>query len=280
MISGPFTGSAGKALGDAGPPERQPGGPRSGRARLRRTGPPGPSSLVRGGAQQRGERLEGGHELTGPGRVRAPAGPGREVAGDRPGPLPGGAARPAQPAVIPDQAAIADPAGHGGELRCREAADASGLLRRPARAEGGQDVRRTAAGTLGHHGRDVPVATVPAQQGAGMKQAGHHAAGDRDRAARRTRAGPRTGARAAALISSSAARAKAAVPARSPRIRRGGCTQPARRAAIAASGVVARHTAGLWRATTPAAKPQNSASATSAAASPTGPARPAKQVPR
>ena len=51
-------------------------------------------------------------------------------------------------------------------------------------AGGEQDVSLKAAGTLGHQGRDVPVATVLAQQGACTKQAGHHAVGDRDRAQR------------------------------------------------------------------------------------------------
>jgi hypothetical protein len=89
---------------------------------------------------------------------------------------------------------------------------------------------------------------------------------------------PSDGALAAALSSSPAARAKAAVPARSPGIRRSAFTQPAWRAAIAASGVVARHTVGMRRATSPGAKLQNSASTTSAAAGPKGAARPAKQV--
>jgi len=37
VISGPLTGSPGKVIRAAGSPERQPGGPRPGRARLRRT---------------------------------------------------------------------------------------------------------------------------------------------------------------------------------------------------------------------------------------------------
>ena len=90
----------------------------------------------------------------------------------------------AQPTVIADQAAIAHPVDHGGELRCREVVDASELLRRHAHVEGEQDVSLEAADTLDHQGCDVSVATVLAQQGSGMEEAGHHVVGDRDRAQR------------------------------------------------------------------------------------------------
>src|SRR6185437_12695843 len=111
--------------------------------------------LVLGGEQQRGERLEGGHELVELVRLEALVGPRREVVGERLDPLSDGAARFAQPAVIPDQAAIAHPVDHGGELRCREVVDASELRRWHAHAEGEQDVSLKAADTLGHQGRDV-----------------------------------------------------------------------------------------------------------------------------
>ena len=50
------------------------------------------------------------------------------------------------------------------------------------------------------------------------------------------------------------ARASAGVSTRSPRIRRSAATQPCLRAAMAASGVVVRHTFGMCRATSPGAK--------------------------
>ena len=50
-------------------------------------------------------------------------GPRREVVGEHLDPLFDGATRFAQPTVIPDQAAIAHPVDHGGELRCREVVD-------------------------------------------------------------------------------------------------------------------------------------------------------------
>ena len=65
---------------------------------------------------------------------------------------------------------------------------------------------------------------------------------------------PSYGALVAASTNSSAARAKAGEPTWSPRIRRSAFTQPIWRAAIAASGVVVRHTLGMWRATSPGAK--------------------------
>ena len=59
-----------------------------------------------------------------------------------------------------------------------------------------------------------------------MKEAGHHVVGDRDRAQRGVHGRPSNGALVAALINSSAARAKAGVSTRSPRIRRSAFTQP------------------------------------------------------
>src|SRR5439155_1731016 len=85
-----------------------------------------------------------------------------------------GATRFAQPTVITDQAAIAHPVDHGGELRCGEVVDASELLRGHAHVEGEEDVSFEAADTLDHQGRDVPVATVLAQQGSCVKETGHH----------------------------------------------------------------------------------------------------------
>ena len=62
--------------------------------------------------------------------------------------------------------------------------DASELLRGHAHVEGEEDVSLEAADTLDHQGCDVPVATVLAQQGSGMEEAGHHVIGNRDRAQR------------------------------------------------------------------------------------------------
>ena len=62
--------------------------------------------------------------------------------------------------------------------------DASKPLRGHAHVEGEQDVSLEAADTLNHQGCDVSVATVLAQQGSGMEEAGHHVIGDRDRAQR------------------------------------------------------------------------------------------------
>ena len=70
----------------------------------------------------------------------------------------------AQPTVIADQAAIAYPVDNGGELRCGEVVDASELLRGHAHLEGEKDVSFEAANTLDHQDRDVPLATVLAQQ--------------------------------------------------------------------------------------------------------------------
>ena len=65
---------------------------------------------------------------------------------------------------------------------------------------------------------------------------------------------PWGGALVAALVSSSAARANSGVATWSPRTRRSAATQPCSRAAMAASGVVVRHTFGMCRATSPGAK--------------------------
>ena len=58
------------------------------------------------------------------------------------------------------------------------------FYRRHAHVECQEDMSLKAADTLDHQGRDVPVATVLAQQGGCMKEAGHHVVGDRDRAQR------------------------------------------------------------------------------------------------
>ena len=55
-------------------------------------------------------------------------------------PLPDGATQVAQPTVIPDQATLAQPLDHGGELRCREVVDATEPLRWHAHVEGQEDV--------------------------------------------------------------------------------------------------------------------------------------------
>ena len=65
---------------------------------------------------------------------------------------------------------------------------------------------------------------------------------------------PSNGALVAAWVNSPAARAKAGESTRPPRIRRNAFTHPAWRAAIAAAGVVVRHTFGMCRATSPGAK--------------------------
>ena len=124
-------------------------------------------------------------------------------------PLFDGATLFAEPTVIADQAAIAHSVDDGGELRCREVVDPSELLRGHAHVEGEQDVSLEAADTLNHQGGDVSVATVLAQQGGGMEEAGHHVVGDRDGARSAAYIGrPSNGALVAALVNSSAARAK------------------------------------------------------------------------
>ena len=92
-------------------------------------------------------------------------------------------ARPcvAEPTVVPDQAAIAHPVDHGGELCSGEVVDPSEVLRGHAHVEGEEDVSFETPDTLDHQGGDVPVATVLAQQGSGMEETGHHVFGDRDR---------------------------------------------------------------------------------------------------
>src|SRR3990170_388261 len=107
---------------------------------------------VLGGEQQRGERLERGHELVELARLEAFVGLRREVVGERLDPLFDSATLFAEPTVIADQAAIAHSVEYGGELRCREVVDASELLRGHAHVDGEQDVSLEAADALDHQG--------------------------------------------------------------------------------------------------------------------------------
>src|SRR6476620_9753927 len=122
---------------------------------------------VLGGEEQRGERLERGHELVELARLEAFVGLRREVVGERLDPLLDRATLFAEPTVIADQAAIAHSFDDGGELRGREVVDASELLRGHAHVEGQQDVSLDAADTLDHQGGDVSVAAVLARKGTG-----------------------------------------------------------------------------------------------------------------
>src|SRR3954447_25181186 len=100
----------------------------------------GAVALVLGSEQQRGERVEGGHELIELIRLQALVWPGREGVGERLDSLFDGAPPLAQPTVLPDQAATAHPVDHGGELRCWKVVDAPELLRRHVHAEREKDV--------------------------------------------------------------------------------------------------------------------------------------------
>jgi len=91
---------------------------------------------------------------------------------------------------------------------------------------GEEDVRLDAADALGHQGRDVPVATVLAQQGGCVKHAGHTSPGPGFARSAAYMGRPSSGALVAALINSSAARVNAAESTRSPRIRRSAFAQP------------------------------------------------------
>ena len=86
-----------------------------------------------------------------------------------------------------------------------------------------------------------------------MEQTSHHVIGDRDRTSAAYIGRPSNGALVAAVSNRSAARetARVDVIAEDPPQR---LHKPAWRAAIAASGVVMRHTLGMWRITSPGAK--------------------------
>src|SRR3954451_3061037 len=87
---------------------------------------------VLSGEQSRGERFQRGHELIELAGLEALVGFRREIVGERLDALFDGATRSAQPTVIADQAAIAQPVDDGGELRRGEVVDASEILRRHA----------------------------------------------------------------------------------------------------------------------------------------------------
>src|SRR5579871_3953366 len=124
------------------------------------------------GKQPGGDRLEGFHELLELGGIEALIGLRREVIRDRLDPLSDGTARLGQPTVIADKVATAHPVDHRGELRRRKVLDAPERLRRYAQVEREQDMSFQATDALDHQRRDVPVATVLAQQGGSVKETG------------------------------------------------------------------------------------------------------------
>ena len=159
--------------------------------------------------------------------LEALVGPRREVVGERLDSLFDGATRFAQATVIPDQVASARPIDHLG----RSSAAGRWWMRPNFSAgmpmsRGDEDVRLEAAGRPRPQGRDVPVATVLAQQGRCVEQAGGRPSGIGIARSAAYMGRPSDGALVAALINRSAARAKAGESTRSPRIRRSAFTTP------------------------------------------------------
>src|SRR5262249_58723237 len=107
---------------------------------------------VLGGEQQRGERLERGHELVELARLEAFVGLRCEVVGERLDPLFDGATLFAEPTVIADQAAIAHPVDYGGELCRGEGGDASEVFRGRSHVVGGEDVTLETPDTIVQQG--------------------------------------------------------------------------------------------------------------------------------
>ncbi len=132
-------------------------------------------------------------------------------------------ARPfAQPTVVPDQAAIAHPVDHGGELRCRRWWMRRTLRRQPMSRRRGREPQS----------RQHPRSSEPrcarrrvlAQQRSCMKERVTTSSGSGSRAARRTSVGPRRALVAPYQQLSGAA--KAGESTRSPRIRRSASRSP------------------------------------------------------
>src|SRR3954447_16041597 len=86
---------------------------------------PPPRLPVLVGEEQCGERFERGHELVALAALEALVGDRGEVVGQRLDALLDGASRIAQPTVLADQAAVAHPVDHGGDLRGGEVVDAT-----------------------------------------------------------------------------------------------------------------------------------------------------------